>query len=345
MTGPLPPLSAQPRVSAFMPARNAAATIQAAIDSIRRQPEVHEIVIAVGPSQDDTRRMIEQVAQHPVPIRVVDNPRGDIPTGLNLAGRASSGEVLVRVDAHSVLPKDYVATALHVLRETGAGNVGGRQRPVHDGGGFGAAVATAMASTAGSGGATYRTGARPGPADTVFLGVFRRDALEQVGWYDERFHRNEDAELNLRLTAAGYLVWFDPALEVDYRPREGLRPLARQYFANGRWRRKTGQVHRGSLGPRQLLPGVLALGVGGSLAAALVRRRPRLLLPALAYALGLTWEGWRLTNDPQDAARVAAALGTMHLSFGTGLLVGPPAELERSRDASAQPEPTEGSSN
>jgi GT2 family glycosyltransferase len=92
-----------------------------------------------------------------------------------------------------------------------------------------------MASTIGSGGATYRVGAQAGPADTVFLGVFRKTALERVGWYDQRFHRNEDAELNLRLTHAGYTVWFAPELQVDYRPRDDLRLLAKQYFANGRY--------------------------------------------------------------------------------------------------------------
>lgn len=339
MTSPsdLPPLDDTPFVSAFMPARNAATTIGAAIASIRRQPAVDEIVIAVGPSNDGTREVVEALAPGAPAIRVVDNPAGYIPNALNLAARACKGEVLVRVDAHSVLPDGYVDTAIRVLRETGAANVGGRQRPVNDDGRFGSAVATAMASTAGSGGATYRTGAQAGPADTVFLGVFRKTALERVGWYDERFHRNEDAELNLRFAHAGYLVWFTPELEVDYRPRDDLRLLAKQYFANGRWRRKTGQVHPGSLAPRQLLPPAVAVGVAGSLATALATRRLSSLLPIVGYGAALLAEGWRLTRRRDQAARVGAALATMHLSFGAGFLVGPP---ELSDDAvTAEPAP------
>lgn len=331
MTDPTPrpsptlaPLPAEPRVSAFMPARNAAATIGAAIASILHQPAVEEIVVAVGPSTDDTREVVAALSGGTPALRVVDNPTGLIPQGLNLAGQASTGDVLVRVDAHSILPAGYVDTAIRVLRETGAANVGGLQRPVADGG-FGAAVATAMASRAGSGGATYRIGAQAGPADTVFLGVFRRDALDQVGWYDERFQRNEDAELNLRLTQAGHLVWFTPALSVDYRPRSDLRLLAKQYFANGRWRRMTGQVHAGSLGMRQILPPAVAVGVLGSVAAAVATHRTRPLLPAVAYGAALLAEGWRLTRRADQAAEVSAALATIHLSFGVGFLVGPPA--------------------
>jgi succinoglycan biosynthesis protein ExoA len=320
----LPPLDDRPIVSAFMPARNAATTVGAAIASIRRQPAVDEIVIAVAPSTDGTREVVEALAAGTPTIRVIDNPAGYIPHALNLAARACEGEVLVRVDAHSVLPDGYVDTAIRVLRETGAANVGGRQRPVNDDGRFGSAVATAMASAAGSGGATYRTGVQAGPADTVFLGVFRKTALERVGWYDERFHRNEDAELNLRFTQAGYLVWFTPELEVDYRPRDDLRPLAKQYFANGRWRRKTGQVHPGSLTVRQLLPPAVAVTVAASLATALVTRRASALLPAAGYGAALLAEGWRLTRRRDQAARVGAALATMHLSFGAGFLVGPP---------------------
>ena len=323
----LPPLPDRPTVSAFMPARNAAGTIQAAIASIRRQRPVQEIVVALGPSTDDTREVVVSEADGSPPVRVIDNPTGLIPQGLNLAGQATSGDVLVRVDAHSILPPGYVDAAVQALRETGAANVGGRQRPVADGG-FGAAVATAMASTVGSGGATYRVGAQAGPADTVFLGVFRRDALEQVGWYDERFQRNEDAELNLRLTKAGHLVWFAPELEVDYRPRSDVRPLAKQYFANGRWRRLTGRVHPGSLGVRQMLPPALAAGIASCLVAAAVTRRAAPLLPVAGYGAALVTEGWRLTQRPDEAGRVSAALATMHLSFGAGFLVGPPRGAE-----------------
>jgi succinoglycan biosynthesis protein ExoA len=321
----LPPLPDRPRVSAFMPARNAAPTIAAAIASIQRQvPAVDEIVVALGPSADDTERVLDGAAELDPRIQVVDNPSGRIPDGLNAAYRATSGQVLVRVDAHSVLPSGYVETVVRGLRETGAANIGGIQRPVADDG-FARAVAVAMASTLGSGGATYRVGASAGPADTVFLGNFRREALDEVGGYDERFDRNEDAELNLRLQQAGHLVWFTPEMVVDYVPRDDLRSLARQYFANGRWRRCTVRVHPGSASFRQLGPSLLTAGLVGSAGVAVGLRRPTFVAaPALAYAAVLVAEGWRSSADRRDVPAVAVALATMHLSFGSGFIAGPP---------------------
>lgn len=320
----LPPLPPEPGVSVFMPVRDAERTIVDAISSVRRQAMVSEIVVAVGPSADRTREVLEELQTEIPELRVVENPSGLIPRALNAAGRATSGDVLVRVDAHSILPAGYVEQAVQALRRTGAANVGGIQRPVGGEGGFREAVALAMASVAGSGGATYRVGAREGPADTVFLGVFRRQALDAVGWYDERFQRNEDAELNLRLAEAGYAVWFTPQLSVDYRPRGDLGSLLRQYYANGRWRRLTGQVHPGSLKARQLVPSLLAAVLGATTLASLGARRAGLLMPWLAYGGALTLEGVRVSGKPNQGLKVAVALAAMHLAFGVGFLVGPP---------------------
>jgi succinoglycan biosynthesis protein ExoA len=320
----LPPLPDRPSVSVFMPARNAARTVAAAIASIQQQvPAVDEIVVALGPSTDDTGRVLDGLAERDPRVRIVDNPSGRIPDGLNAAYRATTGQVLVRVDAHSILPPGYVGTVVRGLRATGAANIGGIQRPVADDG-FARAVAVAMASTLGSGGATYRVGASAGPADTVFLGNFRREALDAVGGYDERFDRNEDAELNLRLQQAGYLVWFTPELVVDYVPRGDLGSLARQYFANGRWRRRTVRIHPGSASFRQLAPSVLVAGLATASLTAVGLRRPAATAPVLVYTAGLAVEAWRYASSPRDVPAVVAALATMHLSFGSGFIVGPP---------------------
>lgn len=319
----LPPLASSATVSVFMPAVDAAGTIEAALRSVRDQPEVDDIVVALGPCRDGTAAVLAELTSSDPRLRVVSNPTGRIPTGLNLAWRAASGEVLVRVDAHSVLPEGYVGDALEALRSTGAANVGGRQRPVASTG-FAAAVATAMASVAGSGGAVYRHGTAAGEADTVFLGVYRREALEAIGGYDERFERNEDTELNVRLRAAGYRVWFTPNLVVDYRPRDSVTGLSRQYFSNGRWRRLTSEVHPRSTRARQLLPSVLLVGILASVGVAARRRRVIPLLPVLVYPLLLGALVLRQVSSPKELAKVVLALATMHLSFGAGFLVGPP---------------------
>jgi len=267
----------------------------------------------------------------PIPVKVVGNPSGGTSSALNAAIAATDAQVLVRLDTHARLPTGYVARAIASLAETGAANVGGRQVPEAPSG-FARAVALAMRSPFGTGGATYRSGSEAGPADTVYLGVYRRDAIEQVGGFDDRFVRNQDAELNERLRAAGLVVWFDPALAVTYRPRSNPRALASQYFQYGRWRRATARKHRGSLRLRQVAAPILVIGlIAAVVAAAATGEHWLATAPALAYALGLVVAGLHATRRPLTAIATALALATMHVAWGLGFLVGPGRAVRRSR--------------
>src|SRR5207344_3066352 len=142
--------------------------------------------------------------------------------GLNAAIAASRHPAVVRVDGHGLLAPGYIATAVRLLAETGAANVGGimAAEGVTP---FERAVARAMTSKFGVGGARFHTGGQAGPADSVYLGAFRREVLERMGGYDESFLRAQDWELNHRIRGAGNLVWFSPELWVAYRPRSSVR--------------------------------------------------------------------------------------------------------------------------
>ena len=148
-------------------------------------------------------------------------PAAGLATGI----RAARAGIVARCDAHAVLSPGYLRRAVETLSRTGAANVGGRQHPVGRTF-FERAVALAMTTWLGAGGARYRLGGPEGPADTVYLGVFRRDRLDAVGGVDPAMIANEDYELNWRLRERGETVWFGPALAVAYRPRG---TLARQY--------------------------------------------------------------------------------------------------------------------
>ena len=324
-------------VSVVIPARDSAATLADAVQAVVTQrPAPVEVVIAVGPSRDDTAEVAARLAEeHPGLVRTVPNPSGRTPEALNIAIAATSGPVVARVDAHCVLPTGYLAAALATLHRSGAGNVGAVQRPVA-GSGFARAVAAAMGSPLGTGGASYRAGQEAGPVDTAYLGVFRREALEAVGGYDPTFVRNQDAELNLRLARAGYPVWLEPRMVVAYRPRGSVRALARQYLGYGRWRRRTGRTHPGSLRPRQLIPPVVvvALGLSAVLSTALRDARP-VALAGGGYLGVLTGAALRAADGPRDVPGVALALGTMHTSWGVGFLLGPPSEGATTAPAAA----------
>lgn len=321
----LPPLSDPATVSVVVPARRSEATIAASLRSaLEQQPPVTEVIVACPPDDDATRAAVAPIRAADGRVRVVAVPSGRTPDALNAAIAASSGQVIVRLDAHAELPTGYVARALETLRRTGAGNVGGRQVP-EAASGFAAAVAAAMASPAGAGGAAYRTGGTEGPVDTVYLGVFRREALLAVGAYDPRMTRNQDAELNLRLVAAGHQVWFDPELAVAYRPRADLASLASQYWQYGRWRRVTARLHPGSLRARQLAAPALVTGLAVSAVGAVASGRGAVLgVPLGGYLAGLLAAGAHAAPRPALAVPTAAALGTMHLAWGLGFLAGPP---------------------
>lgn len=316
----LPPIDEDAPVAVVIPALQAAPVIDRAVASALAQPQVARVVVAAGDAV--TRQAAERIDDPR--LEVVDNPSGRTPDALNLAIDRTSEEVVVRLDAHAVLPAGYVPAAVRALARTGAANVGGRQVPTADAG-FARAVALAMRSPVGAGGAAYRTGQEPGPVDTVYLGVFRREALRAVGGFDPRFVRNQDAELNLRLTRAGYQVWFEPSLAVTYRPRGTVQGLAHQYLQYGRWRRLTARVHAGSLRPRQLAAPVLILGFTTLAVLAVAIGAPLVLgLPAAAYLVLLLVTGFQASRRPQLVVGVALALLVMHLSWGLGFLVGPP---------------------
>lgn len=294
-----------------------------------------ELVMALGPSADRTDEIAAEIESGDPRVRVVRNPTGRTPTALNAAVRALSDavEVVVRVDGHGVLDRDYVRKATGLLEETGAANVGGRM----DAEGvtpFERAVAAAMTSRLGVGPSAFHTGGREGPADSVYLGVFRRNWLERMGGYDERFVRAQDWELNHRVRDAGGVVWFSPELRVAYRPRATLRALARQYRDYGRWRRVVAREHVGTMSLRYLAPPVALVGVVAGLLGG-VAWRPLWAAPA-AYATVTTIGGLAVSDPrlrPGDRLWLPLVLPAMHLSWGWGFLT------SRVRLAPAQPHP------
>lgn len=311
-----------------MPVRNAAAHLRAAVDAVLAQsyPRRFDVVLAVGPSHDDSAVVAAAVAAGDDRVRVVDSPSGATPAALNAAIAASDGEVVVRVDSQAVLAPGYIERAVALLGETGADNVGG----VQDAAGttpFEQAVAAAMASPFGVGGARFHRGGPPGPVDTVYLGVFRRSALERVGGFDETLLRNQDYELNYRLRASGGTVYFHPDLRVRYRPRGNLRALASQYYDYGRYKRAVVRRHPGSLRPRQAVPPLALIGnLCGVLVGLLTRARWPLIVPAgYAAALGAATAAAARSVPPAAAWRLPLVFATMHAAWGAGFLVGLPA--------------------
>lgn len=304
-----------------MPVLNEQEHLEAAVQSVLAQnyPGSLDICLALGPSTDGTDEIAQRLVASDSRVRTVANPTGGRSSGLNSAIRSTQGSVVVRVDAHSSLPTGYISRAVETLLRTSAANVGGVQRAVGHSE-FEKAVAVALASPFGMGGARYRTGGSEGPVDTVFLGVFDRAAIEAVGLFDESVVGNEDYELNIRLRQSGRVVWFDPALVVDYVPRSSFRAVRRQFFQYGAWKRRVVQLHPNSVQPRQVAPPIVLM----SIVAALIVSpwMPIALLAPGAYVAGVIVLSVGLGRSPRRIATLAAVFPTMHMAWALGFLVG-----------------------
>lgn len=338
-------------VSVIMTVQNEAGHLADSIASVLAQnwSGPLQIVVAIGPSVDETVAVARRLAADDERIQLLDNPTGKTPAGLNIALAAARHDVVVRVDGHCVLPPGYLTAAVTTLSQTGAANVGGVMAAAGTTT-FERAVAAAMTSKLGVGSAAFHVGGVAGPAETVYLGVFRREALCAVGGYDETFDRAQDWEMNHRIRAAGGLVWFTPELSVTYRPRATVAGLARQYFNYGRWRRRVMTTHRGTAQVRYLAApaavGVMGIGIAVA-AAGLVTGNATLQLGMLApigYAVAVTLGGVVLAaQEPWSVrTRVPVALATMHCAWGVGFLIG---VRPVSTAANATPKPAEPSSN
>lgn len=336
------PHSAQTPVSVVMPVLNEQEHLAASVAGVLAQDHPMEVVLAVGPSKDRTEQIAAQLAAADDRITVVANPTGTTPAGLNLAIAASRHDVIVRVDAHGELPPGYIQRAVELLERTGAANVGGHMAAVGRTP-FEKAVAVAYTSPIGLGGGSFHLAdSAEGPADTVFLGVFRREALQAVGGFDETLLRAQDWDLNYRLRKAGMTVWFSPDLQVTYRPRSTVKALATQFWKTGQWRREVMRRNPDTASPRYLAPPVavatIAAGTVAGLAGLATGNRALRtgLVAPLGYlgAVGAASALMRRDMEPSVRVRLPLVLTVMHMAWGAGAIVGLPASQ---REGASEP--------
>ena len=319
----LSPATELPAVSVVLPVLNEELYLSNAIQSILSQDYLGqlEIILALGPSKDKTDEIAHSLAANDSRISIVKNPSGRTASGLNLAINKSTYPVIVRVDAHSELQKNYISLAIEVMRSSGATNVGGIMG-AEGKSSFERAVASAMRSSLGVGASRFHTGGVAGFVDTVYLGVFLRSAVLAVGGFDERFIRAQDWELNFRLRQAGGKIFFDPRLHVTYRPRSSVKALAKQYFEYGRWRRVVSRRHQGTINYRYLAPPFALLGTSLSIMFSLFFNLI-FIIPAAIYGIFLitasliTGKGWI------EKLLLPIVLFTMQMSWGLGFLTSP----------------------
>ncbi|MEY4291541.1 MAG: hypothetical protein RL130_1483 [Actinomycetota bacterium] len=317
------PGSPLPAISVILPVLNEESHLEGAVLSVLSQDYLGpvEIILALGPSRDRTNEIAAKLSAQDERVKLIESPTGKTAAGLNLALAASSSPVVVRVDGHAQIPRNYLSLIVDILNKTGAVNVGGIMAAVGTTA-FERAVAGAMRSPFGVGASRFHTGGDAGEVDTVYLGAFRREALVAIGGFDERFTRAQDWELNFRLRENGGLIYFDPRLHVTYRPRSTVRALAKQYFEYGRWRRVVSRRHSGTINFRYLAPPFALLGFATSLILGLLID-PFLFLPAVIYLVFVVAASLKIATSIREYFLLLLVIPTMHFAWGAGFISSP----------------------
>lgn len=318
-----------PTVSIIIPMQNEEQCIGSCLDAVLGQTypsHLMEIIVVDGNSQDQSRQIVGEYSRRHARIRLLSNPKGTIPSGLNAGIKAAGGEVIARVDARSLLASDYLRIAIGLLATTGADNVGGPVRGITPTV-TGQAVTLAWGSRFGLGGASARYGdSREQWTDTVYLGVYRRRVFETIGLYDETVPQDEDAELNYRLRSRGGRILLSPRLCSHYLNSPSMRRLAWKNLLFGYSKVLVWQKHPRMMSWRHFVPPLFVAGLFlGPFLAGIHWLFGALWIIALgSYLMACLWitACYLFQGQSKAALLLFLVFPLLHLSWGTGFIVG-----------------------
>ena len=318
-----------PAITVIMPVLNEEAHLEDSVNSILSQSYASEIelIVALGPSHDETNTIAKALAKKDKRIKLLDNPRGLTTAGMNAAIKIAKHDYIVRIDAHSEPEQNYFQDGIRILLEQDADEVGGIMQ-AKGRSAFQKAVAYAYTSRWGIGAASYHVGGKAGEAESAYLGIFKKSALERVGGYDEAIIRGEDWDLAQRIKRTGGKVWFSPELRVTYWPRGRFGRLVKQFYSTGVWRGDLTRRDPGAASKRYFVPPIAVLGILAGFAL-LVFGQPLGtihligIVPAAAYLMGVTVVAVIAAGlSLKSRLALVLALAAMHMSWGWGFLRG-----------------------
>jgi succinoglycan biosynthesis protein ExoA len=311
-----------PTVTLIVAMRNEERHIARCVESLLAQDhpaDKLEVLFMDGRSTDRTRELVgARIAGRPG-FAVVDNPGQIQSIAWNLGIERARGELVGIVSGHSELAPDYVTRAVETIARTGADLVGGPARAESETV-VGEAIALAMSTPFGVGGAEFRYATEEREVDTVFMGVCQRSLYRRIGGFDPEMVRNQDDELSYRLLEHGGRIVCNPAIRSVYRNRATLGSLWKQYFDYGRWKVRVMQKHRDQMRPRHFIPPLFVATLGASALA------PPVFAAAaggygattLAISVYLAARARRLDVLPY----LPAAFAILHVGYGLGFLRG-----------------------
>lgn len=316
-------------VTVILPIRNEAANIESCLQAILKQNYSGEIEILIidGMSTDNTLSIIRKFSSnHPLlNIKILDNPGKIVSTGINIALRQITSEVIIRVDGHTSIEYDYIKQCVEILESKDADNVGGRMIALGRTS-FGETVALATSTPFGVGGSRFHYSEKEEWVDSVYMGAWRREIFEKIGLFDEELVRNQDDEFNYRLRKYGGKILLSPKINSKYTVRSSPKALWKQYYQYGFWKVRVFQKHPKQMSLRQFIPPAFVVSLILSLFLTLFYPGFWIFFATIAGAYLLTnlfasilmsaKKGWK------HLFHLPLVFAILHVSYGLGFLVG-----------------------
>ncbi len=315
-------------LSIISPIRNEEKYIDKCLDSLVNQDydkKNYEILVVDGMSTDKTREIVKQFKSTYDNIKLFDNPNKTVPYALNIGIKNAIGNVIVRIDGHAVIEKDYLWQCVKYLESTGAECVGGVIESINETY-IGKAIALAMSSPFGVGNARFRTSGEEGFVDCLAFGAYRREVFDKIGNFDEEFVRCQDDEFNYRLRKFGGKIFLTPKIKSYYYPRSNLKKLWRQYFQYGFWKIRVLQKHFKTMQLRQFVPpafvfSLLTTGVVGLFSTNIFWLFLSILLTYLVTCFTVSFK-IGLNKGLEYIKILPLIFFILHVSYGVGFLFG-----------------------
>lgn len=318
-----------PFISILIPIRNESSYVARCLQAVLAQDypaDRVEILVADGMSFDDTRSTIREMQDHNPNIQLFDNPGRIVPSAMNMLIPKANGEILIRVDGHCVIALDYVSNCVRHLQEDGVDGVGGPMVTVGEDV-VSQVIALAMGSKFGVGGSSFRTeSGQTKPVDTVPFPAYTRAIIQKVGLYDEELVRNQDDEYNYRIREAGGKILLADDVRSTYYSRGSLAKLWKQYFEYGFWKVRVFQKHPGQMSLRQFIPPLFVLALVAVLSLTIFFFWGWICLAGIlgtylsanlaASLFTAQKQGWKYIS------LLPLAFATLHISYGSGFLIG-----------------------
>lgn len=318
-------------VTVIIPVYNEEKYLEVFLTSIINQnyeKEKIEWIFVDGGSNDNTISIIQQFSkEYPLFIRVLNNEKKIPASAMNIGIKESMGEFIIRFDAHTKYPEDYIAKCIHYLKTTDAVNVGGSICTVGKGY-WGKLNAAILSSKFGVGNSKFRTEKKTEFVDTVPFGAFRKVIFDQIGLFDERLARSEDNELNYRIRKNGGKVLMAEDIYSIYYCRDSLSGLLKMAFENGKAVGLTSKLCPGAMSYRHYVPLIFVMSL-------LFLFLTNIFSNYYLWRVGLILEGvsylflcfvFSIKNDSgkinPDCAILMGSYFMFHVYYGAGTLSG-----------------------